>query len=60
MPKKKPHRSIPEFPWEPTHFTREECERAVRKVFEERRLAAETRKRRRAAREKSPMPESEA
>jgi UDP:flavonoid glycosyltransferase YjiC (YdhE family) len=50
--KKKQYPKLIEPPWEPTHFTREDLERAVSKVLEEDRLAAEARRLRRLARKK--------
>ena len=45
--RKKPYRTLAELEWEPTHFTREECRRAVRAVLEEDRRALEARRLRR-------------
>lgn len=57
--RKKVYPKIVELPWEPTHFTREELERAVSRVVEEDRLAAEARRQRRRSRMKPALPETE-
>jgi hypothetical protein len=55
---KKPYRQLAEIAWEGTHFTREECRRAIVAVLEEDRRAAEARRLRRAPDRATGVPRS--